>query len=286
MLTDRNISTSSANLRVTESDGHGMPLVLLHGSGASRAAFDRQLGSPLAERHRLVAIDLPGHGESDDASDPQSGYTITGFAATVIEAFAALSIDRAVVLGWSLGGHIAIEVMAERPDLVAGLMVSGAPPVARGPIGMLRGFHANWDMLLASKERFSERDVLRFAQLCYREAATPELVQAIRRADGRARVHLSRSMMRGDGADQKRTIEQASVPIALVSGELDPIVRVGYMNSIDCRHLFDGHALVLDGTGHAPFRDAPERFNAVLNRFAAEAGMFRAPAEMPVARIA
>ena len=65
--------------------------------------------------------------------------------------------------------------MHDRPELVAGLMLTGAPPVSRGPIGMLRGFHASWDMLLASKEVFSARDVERYAQLCYGDNATPEL---------------------------------------------------------------------------------------------------------------
>ncbi len=56
------VQTRSASIRLSESDGGGEPLLLLHGSGASRKVFSKQFDSPLAERHRLIALDLPGHG--------------------------------------------------------------------------------------------------------------------------------------------------------------------------------------------------------------------------------
>lgn len=281
---EKTISTPYADLRVTDTESTGFPIVMLHGAGASRRVFDHQLSSQLAERHRLIAVDLPGHGESTDAFDPAVGYTLPGYANALYRALRSLGIERSVVYGWSLGGHIAIELLHERPELFAGLMLTGAPPVARGPIGMLRGFHASWDMLLASKEVFSERDIERYGRLCYRDATTPELLDDIRRTDGRSRVFLSRSMMRGDGADQKHTVETADIPIAMISGEHDPLVRVGYMASLNCKHLWDGHALVLPDTGHAVFRDAPERFNVLLMRFAADCEAYRPPVAVPVAR--
>jgi pimeloyl-ACP methyl ester carboxylesterase len=280
---DRTIDTPYAEIRLTESDGPGIPLVLLHGAGANRGVFEPQFASHLAERHRLIAMDLPGHGQSTDARDPATGYALPGLAHCVSRTLDALGVERCVVFGWSLGGHIAIELMHEHPQLVAGLMLSGAPPVARGPIGMLRGFHASWDMLLASKEKFSPRDVERYARLCYGDGATPELLDAIRRTDGRARVFFSRSIMRGDGAEQKRTVEAAEVPVAMIDGEHDPLVRLNYIASLDYAHLWDGRAHVIEGAGHAAFRDAPERFNTLLARFAADADAWRVPLAVPAA---
>jgi pimeloyl-ACP methyl ester carboxylesterase len=282
--TQRTVSTADADIRVTESDGKGMPLLLLHGAGADHRVFDHQFDSYLAERHRLIAIDLPGHGESSDAFDPAVGYSLPGFARIVGKTMQTLGVDRAVVYGWSLGGHVAVQLMHDRPEFVAGLMLTGAPPVSRGPIGMLRGFHTSWDMLLASKEVFSARDVERYAQLCYGNSATPELIEAIRRTDGRARVFLSRSMMRGEGGDQRMTVEQATVPVALVNGEHDPLIRLSYVASLNYGTLWDGHTFVLENAGHAAFRDAPNRFNALLLRFAADCEAWgRRTGEMPTA---
>jgi pimeloyl-ACP methyl ester carboxylesterase len=280
----RTISTTHADIRLSETEGPGFPIVLLHGSGASRNVFSSQLHSELAERHRLILVDLAGHGESGDAHDPAVGYTLQGYAAAVRQVLRSLGIERIVVFGWSLGGHIGIELLSQRPELVAGLMLTGTPPVARGPIGMLRGFHASWDLLLASKEVFSDRDVERYARLCYGDRATPELKDAVRRADGRSRVVLSRSMMRGDGADQKHTVESAQVPIAVVSGQHDPLVRLSYLASLNYSTLWDGHVHMLPGASHAAFRDDPDRFNALLMRFAADCETYRHPAEEPARR--
>ena len=67
-------------------------------------------------------------------------------------------------MGWSLGGHVGIELMARHPG-VTGLMIVGAPPVGRGPVAMLRGFQTNLDLLLAAKEQFTEREAQRFYEI-------------------------------------------------------------------------------------------------------------------------
>lgn len=276
----RTIVTPHADIRLTETDGDGLPLLMLHGSGASRRVFDLQLHSALAERHRLILMDLPGHGESGDAHQPAHTYTLSGLADCVATVLRTLGIERTAVFGWSLGGHVAVELLHHHPD-ITGLMLMGAPPVARGPVSMLRGFHANWDMLLASKERFSARDVERYAYLCYGDNPPPEMLEAIRRTDGRMRSFFSRSMMRGDGADQRRTVEETDIPVAFVTGEFDPFVRRSYIAGLDLRNPWDGSPILLANAGHAAFRDAPEQFNVLLLRFAADARAYRPAPAMP-----
>lgn len=283
MSRNRTIATSQAQIRLSDSGGDGMPLVLLHGAGTSRAVFDLQFDSQLAERHRLLAIDLPGHGESSDAREPAFGYTMPGFAAVVSETLAELGVERFAMFGWSLGGHVAIELMSRLPA-IAGTMIMGAPPISPGPLGMLRGFHTNWDMLLASKEKFTARDMARYLELCFGTTPPAHAMNDIIRTDGRARVHVGRSMMRGEGADQRRTVEQSTRPVAIVHGEHDPLVRLGYLQSLDCEYLWDGHVHVLEDCSHAAFRDQPERFNALLLRFAADAEAYREPVAEPVRR--
>jgi pimeloyl-ACP methyl ester carboxylesterase len=266
MLTARTIRTAVGNISLLETGGTGLPLVMIHGAGASKEVFIRQLESPLGEQHRIIALDLPGHGDSDDAQHPASAYTLRGFAATIAEVMAALDVSRAAVYGWSLGGHIAIELLASNPA-VAGLMLTGAPPVAAGPLGMLRGFHTHWDLLLASKEHFSARDAERFHHLCFGEEGSPTFLRAIERADGRARPIVFRSMMRGECADQKRAVESATVPIAMINGAHDPIVRLGYLSSLHYRTLWENRCYVIAGAGHAPFWSTPSPFNELLGRF-------------------
>lgn len=264
--TQMRIRTEQAEISVVDTGGDGPPLLMLHGSGAAKDVFAHQIESSLAQRFRIVTMDLPGHGDSSDAREPAKGYSITGFASTVAEVLGKLGIRRTAIYGWSLGGHIAIE-LAGSSTLVAGLMLTGAPPVGRGPLALLRGFHTRWDMLLASKEHFTDRDAERFATLCFEDQLEPAFVAAIRRADGRARSVFQRSIMRGDGVDQKLTVENAATPVAIVNGAREPFARLGYFPTLHYRTLWRNTCIVISGAGHAPFWQKPDAFNPLLGQF-------------------
>lgn len=263
------VSTSQARIRVRQSGGVGLPLVMLHGNGSSDAVFRRQFDSPLSESHRLIAINLPGHGASGDAFDPDPTYTPTGLAKTIGETLDKLAIRRAAIFGWSLGGHVAMELAGFHPA-VAGLFLVGAPPVPPGSLGLLRGFHANFDLLLTSKKTFTERDVERFARLCFGDHADADFLAAIRRSDGRLRANFVKSMLRGDGMDQRRFVETTSIPTAILNGAVDPFVRLNYIDGLSYGNLWRQRCHVFPATGHAPFWHAPQLFNPLLAAFAAD----------------
>lgn len=265
VASDLTIRIPQADLRISQTSGDGLPILLIHGSGASRKVFARQFESPLAATHRLIAFDLPGHGQSSDAIEPSNVYSLPGLAAVAGQVLDRLDIRRAAVYGWSLGGHVAIELASIHPS-VAGLMLSGAPPVAKGLLEMLRGFHANWDMLLASKRVYSERDASRFERLCFGDTGDPSFLQDILRADGRLRSAVSRGMMTGEGVNQKRVVENAKFPVAFVNGENDPFIRLGFFNTLDCASLWE-RPIVMEGTGHTPFWERPDAFNRIFSRF-------------------
>ena len=102
--------------------------MLIHGNSSSSRVFSHQLDGPLGERFRLVAVDLPGHGASDDARDP-SAYSLPGHARAVRAVVDALQLGGGVFVGWSLGGHVALEMAPELTD-ARGFMIFGTPPLA------------------------------------------------------------------------------------------------------------------------------------------------------------
>jgi pimeloyl-ACP methyl ester carboxylesterase len=272
------VPTPFGRLAVWQSRAEGFPLLLIHGSSTSKAAFRQQFDSPLAARFRLIAVDLPGHGGSDDAPRAED-YAIPRLAEAVGAVPDALGLDRFAIYGWSLGGHVGIEMLARYPA-ICGLMLGGAPPIGRGPLAMLRAFHTGWDMLLVSKGQFTPHDVDRFGRMCFGDGAPDEFLDDIRRADGRCRVAVARSMLRGEGADQRRTVETATVPVAFVNGEHERILRLSYLDSLDCPTLWDGRSHLVPDSAHAPFFQNPQAFNALLQRFLDSAAEQAADAAM------
>ncbi|WP_198680226.1 alpha/beta fold hydrolase [Cupriavidus agavae] len=257
------LQTSHGQIAMEET-GHGtLPVLLIHGNSSSRAVFAHQLHGALAEPYRFIAFDLPGHGDSSNATAPARTYTRPGFADVTVEVLAQLGIEEVVLFGWSLGGHIALEVAARFPGVRA-IMISGTPPVGRD---MSAGFIPAPHMRLGSQQTFSADDVETFGRAIFGTHFSPELRTAITRADGVARRTMFEAARAGAGIDQRAWVESSPVPLAVVNGADDRFINLDYVDSVAYANLWSGRCLRLPDTGHAPFLDAPSSFNPVLERF-------------------
>ncbi len=107
-----------------EETGTGQPLVLLHGF-TGRAANWRPLLPRLAERHRVIAMDLPGHGDSD-APAKFTRYKMDRVAADLVELLTRRDALPAHWLGYSMGGRLALYVAVKHPAAVRSLILESA----------------------------------------------------------------------------------------------------------------------------------------------------------------
>ncbi|AKF03027.1 alpha/beta fold hydrolase [Sandaracinus amylolyticus] len=106
-------------------------VVLLHGLGdASPTWWECGLAQRLAAHHRVVALDARGHGGSTRPRDPRA-YGADLLVQDVLATLDALEIERAHVVGYSLGGRTALELAARAPERVASLGIGGAHPFAQ-----------------------------------------------------------------------------------------------------------------------------------------------------------
>lgn len=278
------LSTSFGRIALRDTGGSGLPVLLLHGAGASSAVFSRQFGSPIAETRRLIAIDLPGHGGSQRPPFPDTQYTLAAVADLLVEILDALELGRVLLGGWSLGGHIALEAMSRFPDRLAGVLLCGAPPLAHGTLGALRAFQMHPALLLLAKPALTLRDAQSFARTCFADEAGPAHVESLLAADGRMRTALRRDLLRGGGADQRLVAETSPVPLAVVNGAADPLLRLAYLDTVAYRNLWEDRCHLVAGAGHAPFYTAPHAFNALLHRFAVDLDIRRPAAARPLNR--
>ena len=113
-----------------QGDPAGPAVILLHGLADSSFSFSRILPG-LSGRYRALAPDQRGHGDSDRPAD---GYHPRGMAEDVLALMDALAIDRAVLLGHSMGTFVAQQAARAAPARIAGLVLLGSAPSARNEV--------------------------------------------------------------------------------------------------------------------------------------------------------
>jgi pimeloyl-ACP methyl ester carboxylesterase len=209
-----------------------------------------------------------------------------GYASLAIHVLQHLNIEEIVVLGWSLGGHIGIEMLdlLDSPEIsnssehkkirIKGLMPVGTPP-ALGQEQVARGFPRG--LGLAGKLDWTDEEALSFSR---NSAAAGKdeyweewMYVDAKNTDPRARVFMCKKFLGEEegGVDQVRVVENTNVLIAVVNGAEEQFVNLDYLDDIKWRNLWKGKCVRLEGLHHAPFWEDPEMFEGLLKEFMQDA---------------
>ncbi|MEQ1672112.1 MAG: alpha/beta fold hydrolase, partial [Hyphomicrobium sp.] len=158
---EREFQLEGGSLATLHVPGTAKKVLLLHGNSSCKEVFAAVIPELIAGGHEVLAIDLPGHGNSSDAQSPDVVYCFPGYAAVVRALLDRLEWNNFIVVGWSLGGHVALELAALRPDC-SGIMLIGSPPGKPSPEALQEAFIASGATLLAGKLEFSEVDAFTY----------------------------------------------------------------------------------------------------------------------------
>lgn len=219
------------------------------------------MGPGILSRHQLLSVDLPGHGGGPYA-DPGDGYSLRGMA-EFLEGFLRGNPSRdRIVVGWSLGGHIAMEV-ANRIDCLRGLVLIGAPPTGFP----LRGFRQMPKAATAPDPSASEVQE-HIAGLCASQDGAAVFASDFAASDPRMRQMLAQSIASGEFSDETEVI-RGHLPMLAMVGEDDPFIDIPYLRTLPWGNLWQGEVQVVSNARHAPHVDAPAATALLISRFIA-----------------
>ncbi len=247
-------------------------LVLLHGNSGCKQVFHHQFAHFSHSRFSVLAIDLPGHGGSADAIAPERTYTIPGYAQCVDAVLQGLDIQNFILVGWSLGGNIALE-MAASGTLAKGLMIFGAPPVGPGMDNIDKAYlPATFETAIGDSQAGRD-DIDAYVRAVYGtlDPLPQDYYDCAYRTHGLAREIMVNHWMGGtDGYDQRQSVARLSLPICVAHGTADPFVSLDYLQAAPWKNLWNGAVFQFLSTGHAPFVEDPDSFNVLLEKFASD----------------
>ncbi len=252
-------------------DPQAPPIVLVHGWASAGSVWAEQLGDPdLTARHRLVAVDLRGHGESETPDPAEGSYDKPSTWADDLAAVLAHVGRPAVVVGWSYGGLVITDYLRERGSAgLAGIVLVGAiTEIGAGRPGGRTG--ASWHgVMRPALSADPAQAIPALTSLATAMTAEPADGGDVQRRLGdmlRVPPAVRAALFRRDlgGAE---VLANVSVPTLVVHGDADTDVdpstsefTAGKIPGADLRWF--------RGVGHMPFVERRAEFNAALIEFA------------------
>ncbi|MDQ1672707.1 MAG: hypothetical protein QOC98_1269 [Frankiaceae bacterium] len=269
-----------ADQRPGSSGNSERPVILLvHGIAGNAAQWDGVI-SALAERFTVVAPDLLGHGQS---AKPRGDYSLGAYAVSLRDLLYALELERATVVGHSLGGGVAMQFAYAYPNMCERLVLVSAGGLGKEVSGLLKAVTwpgAEW-VLPFITARPTQNFASRISRALDRVGLhpSPDRAEMLRSfgslTDPRARkafVHTIRSVIDAGGqrvSARDRLYLTELIPAMVVWGSRDPIIPADHGKQAHesmPRSRFE----VFQGVGHFPQIERPTELARVLLEFEAE----------------
>lgn len=251
--------------------GSGPTVLMLHGIGGGHIAFAPQVETLAAAGYRAVAWDMPGYGHSA----PIEPYTFKGLAQSCIDLIDALQCEHVVLLGHSMGGMVAQEVVARRPERVSRLVLCGTSAAfgkrtdGRSADAWAQQFIAQRTAPLDAGQSMAEVA----GRLVPQMVGPGSLPEGLRLAEhcmaGVPAATYRRALDCLVTFDRQAALGSIGVPTLLIGGEFDRVAAPAVMKQM-AEAIPDARYAELKGIGHLMNLEAPDDFDALLLDFLAQ----------------
>lgn len=243
-----------------ESSGSGEPVLFLHGLGGSMPDWDAQVPA-FSRTYRVLRLDVRGHGRSDK---PAGKYEVEEFASDAIAVLGAAGVDRAHIVGISMGGMIALQLALDAPRLVRSLVLVNTGPAVRAE--NLAERLALWQRRILTRFLSMEKFAAILAKRLFPEPGQDAMRAEFHRRwvanDPKAYRESYLALLRWSVEDRVHLIRE---PALVVHAELDYTTLE--RKERWARKLPNARVVTIAGGRHAVSMDRAEEFNRVVREF-------------------
>ena len=261
------------NTRFWELGNDGSTVLLIHGIGGSLEDWILNADS-LAKHHHVYALDLVGYGHSDK---PSASYSFTYMAQFIKDFMKAESIDRASLIGHSLGGGISLQFSLQFPSKVEKLVLVGSAGLGKQVTFLLRVL--TLPIIGKLLARPSRKGTANFLKECLYDPAlvTDELVEfsySLASLPGAQEALLSTVRTLGNIRGMRKdalhpivdNLSSITVPTLIFWGQQDRILPVAHAQVAENK-IPNSQLQIFDSCGHFPQLERPEEFNSIVLKF-------------------
>ncbi len=237
-------------------------LVFIHGNSMNSKSFKNQFGCSELNEFRLLALDLTGHGDSENTDT----YSVIKFVDVISSFFINLKLKNFIIVGHSLGGHFAIQSL---PKLIGciGAFIFGTPPI-KIPLNLDEAFLPHPVMPLLFKKDLNDDELNLFAKSLTSINNESYIKESIKTTDTNFREQLVLSIQNGDMVNEAAILETLNYPVALICGRNDVLVNTDYIQNLSVPSLWKNKVAIIEDASHCPNLENTEVFNMVLIEFA------------------
>jgi pimeloyl-ACP methyl ester carboxylesterase len=228
------------------------PLVLIHGAGGSRLYWPPEIRR--LEGERVFGLDLPGHGLSEGKGE----HTIEGYGLRVKEWMDAMGLDKAVLVGHSMGGAIALTMALQVPSRVAGLVLIGTGARLRVNPAVLD---------LTTNPQTFDKAVDTIIAWAFSRQASPRLVALARKRMAETPPQILHDDFRAcDGYDVIDRLGEIAVPVQVICGRDDKLTPEKYSDFL-AEGITGARLNLIDSAGHMVMLERPRDVIMILKEF-------------------
>ncbi|EIN12818.1 alpha/beta-hydrolase [Punctularia strigosozonata HHB-11173 SS5] len=271
MLTSKRFVSSNDGVQICTYSGgnaNGPALVLIPGFCCTSLAFEKQFSdTDLLKELHLVTYDVRGQGQSGQPLDAEA-YESIRHAEDFMAVCDAYHLDKPFVAGWSLGGIIPADIATHYgTDIISGVILFGGFPYRS-----MDPLVAHPDVQSWLPDFLSDEGCVKFVESCVAPPADESVLPYDTKMmwiGAAASMHpLARTHVTTRAQDETKLLEGATeLPYLVLQGEMDTHIQWRKMQAFMGEHFSKAEFVLLEGCGHAPFFEQPDRVKIALLSF-------------------